>query len=87
MLPVAAPRAVLHVKGSRIAMVAVVAAVATSATANHARCTPLPVQVVGMRRRYLSSHEKTGLCIAAIVTSRKALAAQMTADLAGNPHE
>ena len=85
MLPVAAPRAVLHVKGSRIAIAG--AAVAISATANHARCTRLPVQVVGMRRRCLSCHEKTGLCIAAIVTSRKALAAQMTADLAGNPHE
>ncbi len=42
---------------------------------------------VGMRRRCLSCHEKTGLYIAVIVTSRKALVAQMTADHAGNPHE
>ncbi len=46
-----------------------------------------PVRVVGMRRRCLSCHEKTGLCIAVIVTSRRALVAQMTADRAGNPHE
>lgn len=85
MLPAAVPRAVLHVKASQIAMA--VAAVAIPANANHARCTLLPVQVVGMRRRCLSYHEKTDLCIAAIVTNHKALAAQMTADLAGNPHE
>ena len=86
MLPVAVPRAVLHVKGSRITIVAA-AAVVISATASHARCIRPPVRVVGMRRRCLSCHEKTGLCIAVIVTSRRALAAQTTADRAGNPHE
>lgn len=85
MLPAAVPRAVLHVKGSRITIVAT--AVEISATASHARCIRLPVRVVGMRRRCLSCHEKTGLCIAVIVTSRRALVAQMTADRAGNPHE
>ena len=85
MLPAAVPRAVLHVKGSRIAMVAVADAI--SATASHARCIRPPVRVVEMRRRCLSCHEKTGLCIAAIVTSRRALVTQMTADRAGSPHE
>ncbi len=86
MLPAAVPRAVLHVKGSRITIVAA-AAVEISATASHARCIRPPVRVVGMRRRCLSCHEKTGLCIAVIVTSRRTLVAQMTADRAGNPHE
>jgi len=51
------------------------------------RCIRSHVQAVGMRRRYLFGPEMTDLCIAAIVTNRRALVAQVTADRAGNPHE
>jgi hypothetical protein len=55
--------------------------------AKHAGCTPLHVLAVAMRLKYLSSHEATGLTIAAIVTRRKALASIATVDRAGNSHE
>ena len=51
------------------------------------RCTRSPVRAVGMRRRYLFGHEMIDSCIAAIVTSRRALVARETADRAGHPHE
>ena len=53
----------------------------------HARCIRSPVQAVGMRRRYLSGHEMTDPCIAAVVTGRRALVARGTTDRAGHPHE
>jgi hypothetical protein len=57
--------------------------------AKPARCIPLSVQTVAVKRKCLSSHEMTGLSIATIVTSRKALAVhtiavQTTVDRAGN---
>jgi hypothetical protein len=51
------------------------------------RCIRSRVRAVEMRHRYLFSHEMTDPCIAAIVTSRKALVARVTAERAGNPHE
>jgi len=51
------------------------------------RCIRSHVQAVGMRRRYLFVPEMTDPCIAAIVTSHRALVARVTADRAGNPHE
>jgi hypothetical protein len=51
------------------------------------KCIRSHVRAVGMKRRYLFSREMTDPCIAAIVTSRKALVARVTAERAGNPHE
>ncbi len=67
--------------------IVVTVAVTVVAFAKHARCTPLRVLAVAMRHKCLSSHEATGLSIAAIVTRRKALAAIATVDRAGNSHE
>jgi hypothetical protein len=80
LLPVA-PRAALHVKGRVVvAMVAAaVVAAAAAVIAKPVRCIPLPAQVVARRPRYHSSREKTGLSIAAIVTSHKAPVDQVIA--------
>ena len=66
----------------------IVAAVAVD-IANLARCTQQHVLTVAMKHRYLFSHEKIDLSIAAIVTSRsrKARAAIVAAVLAGNLYE
>ena len=65
------------------------AAVAGITSANLARCTQQHVLTVVMKHRYLFSHEKIDLSIAAIVTSRsrKARAAIVAAVLAGNLYE
>ena len=65
------------------------AAVAGITNANLAKCTQQHVLTVAMKHWYLFSHEKIDLCIAAIVInhSRKARAAIVAADLAGNLHE
>ena len=63
--------------------------VVDTTNANPARCTQQSVLTVAMRHRCLSSHERIDLCIAAIVTSRsrKARAAIVAVDRAGNLHE
>ena len=50
---------------------AVMAAVAAFVSANHVRCIRRPVQVVGTRRRFLSSHETIGQCTVATASSHK----------------
>ena len=62
-------------------------AVVGIANANPARCTQQPVLTVAKRHRCLLSHERIGLYIAAIVTSRKARVAVVAVDLAGNLYE
>lgn len=81
----AVPRAALHVKDNPAEAI-VVAAVAV-VPAKPVRCTLLHVPVVATKLRYLSSPEATSPSIVAIVSSRKALAAIVTADLAGNRYE
>jgi hypothetical protein len=79
---VAVHHAALHVS-SRVADIVVVGIV----NANPARCTQQFVLTVAMKHKYLFSRERIDLCIAAIVTSRKARVAIVAADRAGNLHE
>jgi len=85
---VAAHRAALHVS-SRVVDIVVGDAVVAIANANPVRCTQQPVLTVAMKHKYLFSHERIDLCIAAIVTSRsrKTRVAIVAADLAGNRDE
>ena len=78
MRQAAARSAALRVSNPAVVVVAIAiagAAVAAIATARLARCIAPHAQVVAKRPRYRFSREKTGLSIAAIATSRKALAA------------
>jgi len=52
-----------------------------------APCIPLPVPVVAMRHRFLSSRMMTGPFIVAIVIAHKVLADPTTSTRAGNRHE
>lgn len=54
-------------ESNQVVMVAVVA----FASASHVRCIRRPVQVVGMRHRFLSSQETTDQCTVATVSSHK----------------
>ena len=64
-------------------------AVVVIATARPARCTQLSALAVAMKRRYLSSHARIDLCIAAIASnrSRQTRVAIVAVDLAGSPYE
>src|SRR5712692_11024794 len=78
MLPPAAPRAELHARDRAVATV-VAAVVAAVVTAKPVRCILPPAQAVARRPRFPSNLAKTGLCIAATVTSHKAPAGRATA--------
>jgi len=67
----------------------VVDAVVVIAIAHPARCTQLSALAVAMKRRYLSSHERIDLCIAAIASnrSRQTRVAIVAVDLAGSLYE
>src|SRR5947209_16277527 len=88
MPPHVAQIAVLHVSspvadsGVPLAVVA-----AASANENHAKCIPQPVQVVGMKLRFLSSHAPIALSIVAIVTSPRTQVARMTVVRAGSTYD
>ena len=79
--------AALSAKGNLVTGQVVMVVATVVVFVKHARCIRSPVRAVGMRRRYLFDHEMTDPCIAAVVTSRKALVARVTADRAGHPHE
>ena len=85
---VVVPRAGLH-ESSRVVDIVVGGTVVGIANANPARCTQQSVLTVATRHRSLSSHERIGLCIAAIVIScsRRTRVAIVAVDRAGNPYE
>ena len=64
-------------------------AVVVIATARPARCTQQSALAVAMKRRYLSSHVRIDLCIAAIASnrSRQTRVAIVAVDLAGSLYE